>query len=106
MSKITFEEFCYRICDGLYDPKFPIEEQCTGYKKLIRMISECIEPASLEETERYQKTPTEEELWSTPPLKYMLFLHEKLRPFIREHWDSIVRLISSRVEFEKAKPNG
>ena len=33
-GKITFDEFCNLICDGLYDPNFPLEDQCTGYKDL------------------------------------------------------------------------
>jgi len=106
MAKLAFEEFCSDLCDGLYDPKFPIESQCTGYKQLLRMISECIEPASEEEIERYEKNPTNEELWSTPPLSHLRFLHFKLRPHFRDNWDFIVRLISSRVEFEKAEQNG
>ena len=103
MAKITFDEFCHQICDGLYDPKFPLESQCTGYKQLLKMISESIEPASLEEMKRWEKHPTLEELLSTPHIKYLRFLHFNLRPYIIEHWDGIVNLISSRVEFEKVE---
>jgi hypothetical protein len=103
MPKITFEDFCHQACDGLYDPKFPLESQCTGYKQLLKMISEYTEPASPEEMKRWEKHPTLEELLSPPDLKYLRFLHHNLRPYIIEHWDAIVNLIASRVEFEKVE---
>jgi hypothetical protein len=103
MAKITFEDFCHQACDGLYDPKFPLESQCTGYKELIKMITEFVEPASLEEMTRWEKHPTLEELLSPPHPKYLRFLHHNSRPYIVEHWDGIVNLIASRVEFEKVE---
>lgn len=88
-EKLTFNEFCHKICDGLYDPKFPIEEQCTGYTKLKEMVTNNIKPASLEEIKRWETKPTCEELTSAPELKYLRFLHATLRPFIIENWPII-----------------
>lgn len=86
---LTFNDFCYRILDRLYEPKLPYNSQCTGYKLLRKMVLEDITPATKEEYERWKNNPTKEELWSKPNLKYLTFLHEITRPFIREYWDKI-----------------
>jgi hypothetical protein len=52
---------------------------------------------------RWEKHPTLEELLSPPHPKYLRFLHHNSRPYIVEHWDGIVNLIASRVEFEKVE---
>jgi hypothetical protein len=79
-------------CDGLYDPNFPDDVQCTGYKQLKKMVKEKIKPASLEEIERWESEPTKEELMATPDIKYLRFLHPVLRPYIIENWDIIKKL--------------
>lgn len=89
MSQMTFNEFCHQICDGLYNPNFPYEEQSTGYKQLRRMVAEDITPATEEETLRWETAPTHEELWGTPHLKYMRFLHPIIRGVVRRHWLTI-----------------
>jgi hypothetical protein len=88
----TFDLFCQTCCDGLYDPKLPESEQCTGYIKLREMVIGRITPATLEEMERWENEPTEEELASVPDVKYLRFLHPILRPFIVNNWDEMLKL--------------
>lgn len=87
---MTFEQFCYKILDGLFNPE--CSEQSTGYMELKIMIRDGIEPASKEECERWETSPTKEELLSPPHRKYLRFLHPKVRPLVREHWDKIKKL--------------
>jgi len=47
MKNLTFNEFCHKYCDGMYEPKLPQEAQCTGYIQLKKMVVEHIDPASL-----------------------------------------------------------
>lgn len=89
MKKITFNEFCHKYCDKLYDPNFTQERQCTGYIELKKMIVENITPASLTEINRWETNPTREELISTPNVKYLRFLHPLLRSYIVENWEII-----------------
>ena len=91
-KEMSFNDFCYKILDGMYEPRLPFENQCTGYKLLRKMVVEDITPATKEEYERWRNKPTPEELFSTPDLKYLTFLHELTRPIIREHWDKIKEL--------------
>lgn len=91
-EKVTFNEFCYKCCDGLYNPRFTEEEQCTGYLELKKMVINKIKPASLKEIERWEKYPTSEELFQTPNVKYLRFLHPLLRPLIIEHWGEILKM--------------
>ena len=93
MKKLTFNEFCYKTCDGLYDPSFIDEkDQCSGYVNLKKMVLEQIAPASLDEITRWENAPTYEELRSVPKLKYLRFLHPLLRPIIVNNWDVIKNL--------------
>lgn len=92
MKTRTFNEFCRKNCDRLYDPKFPDDAQCTGYHQLKKMVIEQIEPASLDEIKRWENNPTEEELISIPDIKYLRFLHTNLRAFIIENWNEIKNL--------------
>lgn len=85
----NFNDFCFYVCDGLYDPQFNIEDQCTGYKQLKKMVIEGIEPASIEEIHRWETSPTVAELLNEPEIKYLRFLHANLRPLIVEKWDVI-----------------
>ena len=103
MSKITFDEFCNRICDELYDPNLPLEVQCSGYKDLRKMVIENIRPASLEEMKRWETKPTQEEIWAVPDIKYLRFLHFKLRKYVVENWGSITKLHFCHFEFIKIK---
>lgn len=92
MKKLTFNEFCFLTCDGLYTPTLSIDKQSTGYLMLKKMVIENITPASLEEIKRWETNPTHEELTSAPDIKYLRFLHPNLRPLIIENWDMIKTL--------------
>ena len=102
-GKITFDEFCNLICDGLYDPNFPLEAQCSGYKDLRKMAIENIRPASLEEMRRWETNPTPEELFAVPDIKYLRSLHFKVREYVVENWDAIMKLNFYNVEFHQIK---
>ena len=52
MKKLTFNEFCHKNCDGLYEPRLSEDKQCTGYIQLKKMVVENITPASLKEIEQ------------------------------------------------------
>lgn len=73
----------------MYNPKLLDESQCIGYIQLKKMIVNNITPVSLEEINRWETNPTNEELSSVPDIKYLRFLHPNLRPFIIENWDEI-----------------
>ena len=103
MIKITFDEFCNLLCDGLYDPNLPLETQCSGYKDLRKMVIENIRPASLEEMKRWETSPTQEELWAVPDIKYLRSLHFKLRKYVVENWDDIMKLHFVHFEIIKIK---
>jgi hypothetical protein len=92
MKNLTFNEFCHKYCDGLYEPRLSEDKQCTGYTQLKKMVIENIEPASLEEIDRWGNTPTTEELFSEPDIKYLRFLHPLLRPYVIENWQTIKTL--------------
>ena len=92
MNKLTFNEFCHKFCDGLYEPRLPQESQCTGYTQLKKMVIEQIDPASLTEINRWENNPTKKELSSEPDIKYLRFLHPILRSYVIEHWQTIKRL--------------
>jgi hypothetical protein len=92
MKKITFNEFCNKCCDNLYDPNFSENLQCTGYLQLKKMVVENITPASLDEIKRWEENPTNEELFSIPDIKYLRFLHPLLRTMIVENWNIIKKL--------------
>lgn len=75
MKKISFNEFCHKYCDGLYEPRLPEDKQCTGYLQLKKMVVEQIEPATLSEINKWESNPTTEELFFIPNIKYLRFLH-------------------------------
>ncbi len=89
---LNFNDFCYYICDGLYDPQFSFEDQCTGYKELRKMVVEGVKPASMEEIHRWETSPTINEILNEPDIKYLRFLHVNLRSLIIEKWDFIKNL--------------
>lgn len=91
-SKMSFNDFCYKILDKMYEPRLSFENQCTGYKLLRKMVEKDITPATEEEYYRWKNNPTKEELFSKPDIKYLNFLHQLIRPFVREHWDKIKKL--------------
>lgn len=91
-NNMTFDNFCFYFCDGLFDPNFPYKDQCTGYKQLKKMVVEGTQPASLDEIERWEKFPTVDELCEEPNIKYLRFLHKLLHPMIIERWDQISKL--------------
>ncbi len=88
----SLEEFCHTYCDHMYTPNLPLENQCTGYIELRNMVLNNINPASLEEINKFERYPNIQELLSKPDTKYLRFLHPILRPFIIEHWDIIKTL--------------
>lgn len=92
MKKMSFEEFCYEHCDELYNPKMDKTSQCTGYYQLKKMVTEKIEPANMEEIERWESNPTMDELLSPPDIKYLRFLHTNLRKLIIDNWKHIKKL--------------
>lgn len=92
MKNQTFNDFCYKICDGLYTPGLPDDMQCTGYLQLKKMVIDNITPASLSEMERWENNPSTDELIAIPNIKYLRFLHKLLRPFIIENWSVIKNL--------------
>lgn len=89
INNSKFNEFCNKQLDGLYDPNFNYEEQCIGYKKLKQMVDNDIEPANEKEMIRWENTPTLNEISSTPPLKYLRFIHVNLRPIVINNWQKI-----------------
>ncbi len=91
-KRLTFNEFCERILDRMYDPRISEEAQCTGYHLLKKMVIENITPATKEEFDRWRNNPTLEEIMSTPHIKYLNFLHVRIRPFVIEQWDKIKEL--------------
>ena len=92
MKKLTFNEFCYKNCGGLYEPRLNYDAQCTGYKQLLKMVVEKITPASLKEIEQWENKPNIVELLSNPDIKYLRFLQPLLRPYIIENWTVISEL--------------
>ena len=88
----TFNDFCNYCLDRMYEPRLPEESQCSGYILLKKMVVEGITPASCDETFRYKTKPTYEELTTQPSLKYLLFMHENTRQYIRDNWDFISKL--------------
>lgn len=78
-----FERFCSKYLDGLYDSRFPYDSQASGYQLLRAMVIFDITPATEDECIEW------EENMGPLDLKYLRFLHVKLRPFIREHWHRI-----------------
>lgn len=91
-KQMSFNDFCYTVLDRMYEPRLPLESQSTGYKLLREMVIKDITPATKEEFDRWKNNPTTEELFSTPDLKYLTFLHVLVRPVVREHWDKIKQL--------------
>ena len=90
--EMNFNTFCYQILDGLFNPLFAEELQCTGYKMLKKMVKEKITPSSEEEYEKYVNNPTPIELISPPDIKHLVFLHVLSRRMVRRHWDKIKNL--------------
>ena len=89
VKTMTFNEFCHMNCDGLYDPLFSYDDQCTGYKKLKELKTKNLNPASREEIYRWENNPTDVELISIPDIKYLRFLHPLLRLHIIDNWEVI-----------------
>ena len=55
---MLFKTFCIHFLDHMWTNGMKEEEQCSGYHLLKKMVKEQIEPASLEEIERYLSKPT------------------------------------------------
>jgi hypothetical protein len=89
---MTFKYFCYAFLDGLYDPLFTEDKQCTGYHQLKKMVKEGIAPASHEEVQHWRETPTLVEVFKSPDIKYLNFLHPLVRPVVINNWPAIKAL--------------
>lgn len=87
-----FDSFCEKYLDRLYDSRFPMDKQSSGYYKLKEMVLSGIEPASEEEYMRWKNNPTREELFSAPDIKYLTFLHELTRDPVRKYWKYLKKL--------------
>lgn len=92
VSKMSFNDFCYKILDGMYEPRLPLESQCTGYLQLRKMVVENIKPATQKQYERWKTKPTAKELFSEPDIKYLTFLHELIRTIVRNNWKKIKKM--------------
>lgn len=92
MKKLTFNEFCTKYFDGLYEPLLTSDQQCTGYKQLLSMVKVGIKPATVKQSERWRNHPTISELLCEPHCKYLTFLHPLLRFFVIQHWKVISKL--------------
>lgn len=92
MKNLTFNEFCHKNCDGMYEPRLSEDKQCTGYIQLKKMVVENITPASLKEIEQWENKTNIAELLSTPDIKYLRFLHPLLRTYIIKNWNVIKKL--------------
>jgi len=85
MRYASFNDFCEKCCDGLYDHRLDYDSQCNGYKQLFVMFTEGIKPATLLELEEFENDP-----FATPDIKYLQYLHPLLRLRIIENWESII----------------
>lgn len=92
MQEISFNDFCIKYLDRLYTPNIEFKNQSSGYKQLRLMVQEQIIPATKEETERWEKYPTNIELGQIPETKYMRNLHPLLRDYVRDNWNIIKKL--------------
>ena len=88
----SFNEFCEKYLDRLYDPNFSYKEQCSGYKQLRLMVEKDIVPATKGDENRWENNPTVKELYSIPETKYMRNLHPLLRDYVRNNWETIKKL--------------
>ena len=89
---LGFRNFCHIRCDGIYNPGIPEENQSDAYHKLKHMLINNIRPATMVEIKRWENDPTEQEMTTTPNIKYLRFIHPNLRPFISDNWDYIRKL--------------
>lgn len=79
MRRLTFEEFCHRYCDRMYEPRLPYDGQCNGYIQLKQMLERHITPTTLDD---------------------LRFLHHNLRSFILKNWRAIVMMHDVGFVFE------
>lgn len=92
-QELRFNKLCYKF--GIYDSNFEEHEQCGGYKTLKKFIDFGQTAATEEEYKRWITTPTDEELNSSPELKYLFFLHPDLARMLRRKWKELVEFINS-----------
>jgi hypothetical protein len=74
MNIETLQEYANQHLDGLYDPDFPHEAQCSGWHILLKMVKFDIKPFMNEKTTN------------------LYGLHENLRSGIISNWDNIKKL--------------
>lgn len=93
MGNITLNNFLYS-CGGLYDPDLAYDSQCDGYKRLLKMITDGIEPVTLEELEALERNQATVGFSYN---RYLLFLHPLLRTHIIKNWSIIKKLYDDDV---------
>ena len=94
---MTFNDFCYNQLDGLYNPRFNYEDQCSGYKMFRQMLLDDITPATKDEMEDFENNVSIGMEYHKQYVKCLGFLHPVLRPFIVDNWDNI-KLLFNRDE--------
>ena len=72
---MTFNDFCYNQLDGLYNPRFNYEDQCSGYKMLSQMLLDDITPATIDEMEDFENITTIGMEYHKQYVKCLRFLH-------------------------------
>jgi len=70
----TLQQYANYYLDGLYDPEFPNEAQCSGWHILLKMVKFDIKPFMNEKTTNLHG------------------LHENLRSGIIKDWENIKKL--------------
>jgi len=91
---MTFNDFCYNQLDGLYNPRFNYEDQCSGYKMLSQMLLDDITPATIDEMEDFENITTIGMEYHKQYVKCLRFLHPNLRRPVVNHWDDIKKLFN------------
>lgn len=70
----TLQEYAHHYLGGLYDPRFPKEAQCSGWKILLKMVKYNIKPYMNEKSTNLHG------------------LHENLRSRFIQDWENIKKL--------------
>jgi hypothetical protein len=94
MENLNLNNFLYQSCDGLYDPNVEYDLQCGGYKRLLKMLADGIEPVTLQVLESLEGNQVTEGFSYN---RYLLFLHPLLRTHIIKNWSMIKKLYDDDV---------
>jgi hypothetical protein len=93
MENLTLHNFLYS-CGGLYNPKLDYDLQCDGYKRLLKMITDGIEPVTLQVLESLEDNQVTVGFSYD---RYLLFLHPILRTHVIKNWSIIKKLYDDDV---------